>query len=310
MKVLVRIVFGLDPNDWRGHHDEVIAFLDATATKDKAVAGRYEYKKDGREYDISVTYTRADFKAALDTDDAIVVYAGHSRFGQGPAFGTSDADTPECPDAATYPANPWEGHFRMGYDAVDVPCIEDIYTHCTNPAEFTKTDLPRDLFVHDDVRQVVKSAKGRSTRCDLKGYARRSLLTCFPKTADLTNGRGVKTLKTRHYWYTRKRDTEFHTIVDAGSADLSGVSLRCGVLLMYSCTSKHHYYEALKRRRKAAKSKCVLYLTTVVPRGVPATKRFVQLVLKGIDPRTRRGSEKFLREMGRIRHSGRIVKRP
>ncbi len=311
-KVPVRIIWGLDPNDWRAHHDEVISFLDATATKDPVVAGRYLFKKGDREYGIEVAYTKAAFKAALDTDHAIVVYAGHSRMGQGPAFGTSDADTPECPDALTYPTtNPWEDHFRMGYDVVDIPCIEDIIHHGTNPAEFTKisTSLEK-LFLHGDVRAILKRAKGRSTRCDLSGFARRALLTCFPKVADQTNCRGVKTLKARNYWYTRGGDKEFHTLVTGGSGDLDAASLACGALLMYSCTSKHHYRDALMRRRKAVKSKCVFFLTSTVPSGVPGTKRFVELVLLGVDPRTRRGKEKMVRELGRIRNSGRIVARP
>jgi len=309
-KVPIRIIFGLDPNDWRRHHDAVIALLDSICVKDPAVAGHYTLTTKDREFDVVVSYTKASFKTALDTDGAIVVYAGHSRLGQGPAFGTSVADTPECPDAAAFPDNPWESHFRMGYDVVDIPCIDEIIHHGTNPVEFPGTTPLAKLFVHDQVRAILTRAKGRSTRCDSTGPAKRALLTCFPTVADQDNCRGLKSLKNRHYWKARKKNTEFDTLVTAGASDLDGVSLRCAVLLMYSCTAKHHYRDALMRRRKAAKSKCLFYLTSAVPSGIPGTKRFVELVLSGVDPVTKKGKQKLLRELGSIPHSGRIVVRP
>jgi len=88
-------------------------------------------------HEVQVVYDQSAFAKALDTVDAFVVYEGHSRYGQGPAFGP--AGTPKVPDKKTFPVNPWSIHFRMGYDATDTECIDDLVHHSVSPTEYDLT---------------------------------------------------------------------------------------------------------------------------------------------------------------------------
>src|SRR3954453_5595476 len=88
-------------------------------------------------HEIRVVYKMADLAAALNTDDAFVVYEGHSRFGQGPAFGPEGVT--HVPDKKKSPVNPWGIHFRMGYDATDTEGIGDLFEHSVLPAEYDLT---------------------------------------------------------------------------------------------------------------------------------------------------------------------------
>jgi hypothetical protein len=305
MKIPVIIVFGCEGRDW-DLHSEVIAFLKSIASEKSP--GVYHYKKGKREYEIKVAYTKAEFKEALDTDDAFVVYGVHSRMGQGPAFG--DTGSSHCPDPTTYPVNAWEDHFRMGYDAIDIPCVEEILGHCTNPKEISKGAVPKGFFVSPHVEGILAKAKGKPTKCKQKGYARRSLKVCYPTLANTTNGRGVKSLLSRDYWSTNKTETEFQTIIETGSKDILATKLSCRVLFMYSCLTNQHYYAALKRQKNRMKSKCIFFLSTRLTYDVPAPKIFLRLLLKGKDPTTKKGAHLFLDRINSLGLSaGKIIVR-
>jgi len=90
-------------------------------------------------FEVSVVFTKNEFAAALDTVDAYVVYSGHSRLGQGPAFGPKD--TPEVPKKASFPDNPWGIHFRMGYDATYTEAVGDLLQHSVTPEEYDLTKV-------------------------------------------------------------------------------------------------------------------------------------------------------------------------
>ncbi len=267
---------------------------------------------------IEVVYTMAEFKSALDQTGAWVVYEGHSRHGQGPAFGA--AGTPHCPPAASFPVNPWGVHFRMGFDAVDSECVGDILEHAVNPAEFDLLAPPGDASLSSALEHAAASAaaverrrkKGkltkteRKTPCAIKD-AWRDLKACFAKVAEEKTCRGDKPLEGRHY-FTRipgKPKDEFMTAVKGGHADLDAVSLRCAVFFMPSCSSKVHYRKALVERRKVAKSSCKLYLTSHPPRAYHAVN-FLKVVLAGHDPATAKGSKRLLKVLNGEKHSGRV----
>jgi hypothetical protein len=65
---------------------------------------------------------------------------------------------------------------------------------------------------------------------------------------------------------------------------------------MNSCSSKVHFYRALKRRRREAKSRCGFYMTNEVCPG-DTTTIFLRLLMDGHDPLTKKGKRKFVKEM-------------
>lgn len=341
-KTIIVIAIGYDARDWPMYtrrppsphivKEDLIGFLDDLVKKKlaKRVSGEvwdYHDKPRGLDFEIRVVYTKDEFRAALDIDNAIVVYFGHSRRGQGPAFGDSVPDKlkRECPSSATYPANPWENHFRMGYDVAMIPCGEDIFRHGTNPAEYSQKSPSKNFFASSAVRKALTEASGHSEACQQIGFARRTLLKCHKDIANLKNCRGTQSLKDRHYWreheYKKERSNppspefkkrELDTIVMAGSADLRAVKLRCKVLYMNSCSSRRHFYEALKRRKKETRSSCVFYLTRRTAYNVPTARIFLKQVLNGVDPATMRGSQIILKALNHSpeypsRLAGRVV---
>jgi len=293
----VILAFGYQIRDLVGHKD-VVDHLNSEATS--TGPDKWKFKKKSVEVDVELVYTKDAFRAALDDEGAIVVYDGHSRIGQGPAFG--DAASKECPDAVPGKINPWSDHFRMGYDAVHIECIDEIMHHCTDPIEPSGT-MPKDFFAKSGVKAML--ATKLTSKCKQKGYAKRALLTCFPDEAVKVNGRGDQTLKSRHYWYTASSDKEFITVVTVGSKDLDAVSLKCSILFMNSCSSLRHYLEALRRRKAKVKSRCMFYLTAESCSSSTSVI-FLRAILEGFDVASKKGRDTVLDRMNGEDDAGRI----
>lgn len=293
---LVIIAFGVQIRDLSGHAS-VLAWLNANATP--AGADKWEYGKGGTKHEIRMIYTKAAFAAALDKKDAIVIYDGHSRIGQGPAFGA--AGVPECPGASAHPLNPWDDSFRMGYDLADIECVGDILHHGTNPAEFKLPASTKGLFASGGLQGIVDRAiKAGKGKCSTP-RAWRSLSTCHAKVAATKNCRGVATLAKRRYWRSRSGDKEFDTLVKVGDADLKKTKLACSVLFLNSCSSKKHYLKPLQRHKKARKSSCVFFVTAAVC-SANTTEPFLKAVLAGKDPV--RDAKSILKRMNGLPDSG------
>jgi hypothetical protein len=248
-------------------------------------------------HEIRVVYAQSDLAAALDLADAWVVYEGHSRYGQGPAFGPERVT--HVPDKTAFPVNPWGVHFRMGYVATDTECIGDLLEHSVVPAEFDLTTadpagfLPGTLVtaaVNAQAQQ--KRIKARKTKpadtCSLNG-AWRAMDVCAPARATKATARGDKPLAGRHYYVHRDppKPEEFLAAVQVGSADLDKATLACSVFFMASCSSKVHFHAALVRRRKAAKSACRFLLTAEVCSAEHAKIFLTQVLLKKRNPTSR-----------------------
>ena len=298
-KIDVVIAIGAEVRDW-SYTSALIKLLDSKAVKVTGKPNQWTFKVPGkkRTYHFRIVYTKEAFRKALDRKNAYVIYDGHSRYGQGPAF--SDANLTHCPSKASYPVNPWEDTFKMGWDTIKVPCIDDIFDHCTNPKEYPYSKPPNNFFAKRSVKRILKIAKGRSSRCNQSGYAKRRLRACHPQTAQRVNGRGEKSLFDRHDW--KKKGKEFYTLIQVGRKDLNSVSLKCKVLFMNSCESKGHFYYALKRRKRRKKSTCSFYMTQRVC-SAATTEIFVKLLMKGYRPVGRKGSRRFLKAMG-VKDSG------
>lgn len=267
-------------------------------------------------HEIRVVYAMSDLATALDLDDAFVVYEGHSRYGQGPAFGPEGVM--HVPDKKKFPVNPWGVHFRMGYVATDTECVGDILEHSVVPAEFDLTTadpkgfLPGALVtaaVNAQAQQ--KRIKARKTRpadtCSLSG-AWRAMDVCQPALATKQTARGDKPLAGRHYYVHKERakPEEFLTAVPVGSADLDKAKLACSVFFMASCSSKVHFRNALVRRRRAAKSSCRFLLTAELCATTHATTFLTQVLLKKRNPTSRADMKLIVKALNGESRSGKV----
>lgn len=292
----ILIAFGCEIRDV-AYHGDLLKHLNTVAKSIGTSTWGFPAAKPTQT--IKVIYTKAEFAAALDSKDAFVVYDGHSRIGQGPAFGPSGV--PTCPDKATYPVNPWGDSFRMGFDFAEIDCMGDIIHHGTNPPEFTLPAASKGVFASKGQITILDAAiapgKGK---CSTKG-AWRELKVCFPKVAATANCRKETPLANRHYFKAYNGDKEFDTLVAVGDADLAKSKLACAVLFMNSCSSKRHYLEPLRRHKKKAKSACTFYVTAEVC-SAATTIDFLKTVLAGKDPV--KDSKKFLKTMNGRRGSG------
>jgi hypothetical protein len=267
-------------------------------------------------YEVQVVYDQADFANALDTADAFVVYEGHSRFGQGPAFGP--AGTPKVPDKKKFPTNPWGIHYRMGYDATDTECIDDLVEHSVTPAEYDLTTSGTKAFLPLALVAVARNAQARQKAIKAKKIKAKAVCgtagvwrlfdSCDPALAATTTARGDIPLKGRHYYarLPRKPADEFETAVKVGSADLDNSSLQCKLLFMASCSSHVHFYKPLDKRRKAVKSACKFLMTGLLCATSHATTFLEQVMVKGHDPMTRKGIKALLKALNGVSNSGNV----
>lgn len=276
----VIIACGVDAKTNFGH-TQIKEFLRNNATKTHL---GYYYEQGKNKFKIRIVYTAEEFRSALDTEGAIVIYYYHSRYGQGPAF---EECIPPCPKGR------WDNYFRMGYDFVNIPCIEEIKHHSTNPAQIPNKH-PKKMFVRKRVRTALVQSKKRLKRkrweewgCKFKKDLQRPMSKCSKER-----------LMQRDFWY-RSKYRDYITIVKVGSNDLKSVSLKCSVLFMYSCSSRGHYLGPLRRRKKQTKSKCVFYLSTLPVYDTLAPKMFLDLLFKGVNPKKQyRRYERHIRKLG------------
>lgn len=304
----------------------LLRYLNDNADFDKR-SGRWTFPKGAgakARFQVSVVYTAGELATALDTADAYVVYSGHSRYGQGPAFGP--AGTPHIPDKGAFPVNPWGVHFRMGYDATDTEAIGDLTKHSVSPLEYDLTSLPAKPFLPKalvtaaaQVRNVEsKRRSGKLTKAQAKSPCTvpgswRAFSTCWAKLAKTATARGDTPLAGRHYYAHRphyeptkaqpKGRDEFFVSVAVGSTDLDASSLKCKLFFMASCSSHEHFYRPLARRRRAVKSSCKFMLTSFVNTASNA-RNFLEAIFQGHDPLTRKGSKAVLKHLNGYRSSG------
>lgn len=315
MAQIIIIAEGIEIRDFQG--SALTPFLNTNCDAKRGATSTFTYPKGAgakATHEVRVVFTMAELATAINTTDAFVVYEGHSRFGQGPAFGPPN--TPRVPDIKTFPTNPWGVHFRMGFDATDTECIDDLMEHSVTPTEFDITAAAATAFLPDELVGAAKNAQAQAKAMKGKtitaaaicstGGAWRLFNTCWPKLAAAATARGDKPLDGRHYYKRKpkKKADEFTTSVQVGSADLNKSALPIKLLFMASCSSHVHFFEALDRQRKASKSSCKFLLTGHICSAEHATNFLTQVLIKGIDPMTAKGRKKLLQALNGVSDSG------
>ncbi|NHJ86882.1 MAG: hypothetical protein FK734_15575, partial [Asgard group archaeon] len=145
----IYIAFGVERRNEQWRHILIQPYIDSLIDKRLVIKTKNEneYKCANNKfiYTIRYIFSKDDFLIAIDRPKAIVIYIGHSRWGQGPAFDPEGYINEEnkCPDPQIYKdKNPWENHVRMGWDIASTACVKDILEHCTNPVGYTKKKPP------------------------------------------------------------------------------------------------------------------------------------------------------------------------
>lgn len=207
--------------------------------------------KNNPKYEVTIVETREDFKKALETEDAHVIYQGHGREGRGPCFGSSMT------------GEEWEddGLLRMGYPLVGVPIVEDILKHEYHIRPYNSADDPQKKVGHHpalekaevlpliidhkmskkkewDVvdtptRHIEYHDPGGTLRGYLNGYSIASKLWGY--IADFDPGPTLW-LVVNAGW----KDT------DSKPWDLGSVNLKCKVFCNFGCSSEPHFKEILR----------------------------------------------------------------
>jgi len=129
---------------------------------------------------------------------------------------------------------------------------------------------------------------------------------CAPKRAAAQTARGDMPLSGRHYYKKKAAPEEFLTAVKVGSRDLDKATLACSLLFMASCSSKVHFYQAMKRRRTAAKSACTFLLTAEVCSAFHGLTFLQQVLLKKRDPTVAKDLERIRRALNHPDDSGNV----
>lgn len=315
MAQLIIVAFGIQFRDDDWPNSEKL--LKANCDVKRGASNIYTFPKGAgakATYEIRIVFDLADFAKAIDTPDAVVVYDGHSRYGQGPAFGPAGID--QMPDATTYPTNPWGIHYRMGYDATDTECMDDLMHHSVLPIEYNLTTAPPTAFLAGALSvaatyaqandKAIKAKKIKASAvCSTRG-AWREFDTCWPKLAGTTTTRGDKPLKGRHFYarIPKPSGDEFMAAVTVGSADLDKSPLPGRLLVMASCSSHVHFFQALDRRRKAVKSKCKFMLTGMVCTADLASVFLDLVLIKKLDPTSSKGMLELAKRLNGVSGSG------
>jgi hypothetical protein len=204
----------------------------------------------------------------------------------------------------------------MGFDATDTECMGDLMHHSIMPTEFDLTAASSTTFLGDVLVTAAANAKANDKAIKAKRIKARAICStagawrefdsCWNKLSQTATVRGDKPLKGKHYYarIARKPADEFLTAVTVGSADLDKSTLPSKLLIMGSCSSHVHFFKALDRRRKAAKSNCKFILTGEVCSADLATAFLTLVLVKKIDPTTSKGMAKLAKKLNGVSGSG------
>jgi hypothetical protein len=317
MAQLIIVLFGIQfrDSDWPNSKTVLTENCDVKA----GATDTFTFPKGAgakAKYEVQVKFDLADFGQAIGTPNAVVVYDGHSRFGRGPCFGP--AGIAQMPDAKSFPINPWDMSYKMGYDATATECEKDLLHHSVLPTEYDLTTAASTAFLGTDLMDAAAEVQANEQRlkakkikagtvCRSKERFWRKFDLCLPEQAATPTQRGDRPMKGRHFYQIvagKKKESIFNVSIAAGAADLDKSKLPGKLLVLASCSSHMHFFDALDRRRKAANSGCKFILTSDLCYADLATVFLKRVLLDKIDPTTSAGMAKLTKALNGMDGSG------
>ncbi len=195
--------------------------------------------------------TKPDYKAALETAGAHVIYNGHARFGRGPCFGDdptpgnqwgngTSADPGTCPD----------GIFRFGFPFLAVPLSEILeHGYFADPVSGDDPIPPR-AECHPDIRGHYSSLR----RVPLRTLSSRPATSARVVSLLSVTGDPDETYWSYHDFENGRREPFIVMHADwqnsaTAPLDLGGTDLQCRVLCHFGCSSFLHNFPVLRKLR-------------------------------------------------------------
>lgn len=231
-------------------YDRVYRSLSGLAITDGPGADNVSFRNDavGVTYELRFRNTVDAFREALTTPDVGVIYMGHARNGRGPCFGHADNS----------PGEHWnrgDGHntgiFRMGKKWVGVPAKDIVH----NNYRTDKVATLANHYLRDHRTVTARSMQDklmRSEDCDrdiLDHFeaAAANEIAPHPKTLatmdeDASHLVGnVTTTEPIHYFRGSFHEQPADCfILEAGSDDLTGITVNCRFFAHLGCSSGPH----------------------------------------------------------------------
>lgn len=281
---------------WRGRSDEEIGrtirdwlrtqeILTVFQTCQRTVGDAFEVNGDGMQaryvsrdqqvtYELTIVHRRSEYKQALEDEDAIVCYGGHSRYGRGAVFdqydGPVDPHGNHWGDGRTGDQD--TGIFRLGFPFVAIP-FSDVEHHeyDFSPMPVENGPMPRRQRRHP--WNYHPEATRRARRITLP-ESLRSHVKLQHRSAS------------HQYWgFTHRGETSIFHVAGwedtvASPMDIGATELGCRTFCHFGCSSRTHYWNIIRRReyknysRSRPPNRGLAYFTTA-----PSTSKSVYWLL-------------------------------
>jgi len=275
------IGFGVDFHDWEWFKTDFSEEVSVPFQECDDGAIEFEIADQGIRYRIRATESKQEFRDAMETEDLIVIYAGHSRYGRGCCFG----QVPGNRDQHAGPGEHWEegsddddGLLRWAFPYVSVH-LSDVETHgyTFRPLPVTEPIPPRE--------ERHPEARGRPVEIEMPEDLRLFVAEdCVDENHRYWGFTGAETsVLLRAGW----------TDTPASPFDLGAVNIRCRCFCHFGCSSRLHFRPLLRGddykawQRDAAENANFAYFTTA-PAPPPRTA-LVWIGAMTRSTRTRRG---------------------
>ncbi len=217
--------------------------------------GSYEYLNtdQGVRFIIKVVQTKLQFREALTTPGAHVLYDGHARYGRGPCFGEGGGSKGEMweegtgngrdrpRDALVHPCE--DGIFRMGAKYIGVEASE-ILDHGYTPNLAEATVRPTADECDEELKPYLSSLKGRKIQ-DIN-----PALIPLMRSEDLDK-------KFWSYWAYFKKVYQPFVVHKAGwestlssPDDIGALTPTCRVFSHLGCSTKKHNYPVVRKQKQ------------------------------------------------------------
>jgi hypothetical protein len=243
-------------------------------------------RRQGVHFIIRKITRKDEFKDALQTQKAHVIYGGHARFGRGPCFGPNDAPGENWGVGTDPTAN---GIFCWGYPYMLID-ITDILDHqYTVYPLLAGSDKPPRSDCHPDIVERYRRIRKYPVN-QFNANLRQYIGGTNPPTGLV--GPAVPPSPSDEYWgyATRSGRRPSKIVLHAhwnqsmsSPLDLGAADMRCRVFCHFGCSSFRHNYRVLrfmKNWRRQGEVDRFAYWTTAPPPHVNLPSRWIYYVLK------------------------------